>query len=53
MTPANDEFELSSDDIKKRAAWAWYRTGTLCALAAVSHGECTSDYKASSGPDNR
>jgi len=31
---ACDDFRISPDEIRKRAAWAWYRTGMLCALAA-------------------
>lgn len=38
LNTACDEFQISVDEIRKRAAWAWYRTGMLCELAARQSG---------------
>ncbi|UKZ82729.1 hypothetical protein TrVFT333_010525 [Trichoderma virens FT-333] len=35
--PTYDEFEVTPDEIKKLAAWSWYRTGIICAEAANMH----------------
>ncbi|KAL6832049.1 hypothetical protein V8C40DRAFT_263319 [Trichoderma camerunense] len=35
--PTYDEFEVTSDETKKLAAWSWYRTGIICAEAASMH----------------
>lgn len=32
--PTYDEFEITADEIKRRAAWSWYRTGIICAKSA-------------------
>ncbi|KIM78075.1 hypothetical protein PILCRDRAFT_824783 [Piloderma croceum F 1598] len=33
-----DNFEIPVNEIRKQAAWAWYRTGMLCELAARQSG---------------
>jgi hypothetical protein len=34
---AYDGFEVALDEIKKLAAWSWYRTGIVCTEAANMH----------------
>ncbi|RYP38511.1 hypothetical protein DL766_000928 [Monosporascus sp. MC13-8B] len=45
-----DEFEISPDEVKKRAAWGWYRTGVICAQAALADVKDTEDNSGLTGP---
>ncbi|RYP20408.1 hypothetical protein DL765_002784 [Monosporascus sp. GIB2] len=45
-----DEFEISPDEVKKRAAWGWYRTGVICAQAALAGVKDTEDNPGLTGP---